>query len=166
MVMNLMQVSAAPVPSGTVQAVFTQMAYATPMHSMTYDGSITLEYTNPSTSVETSKTTATGSVSIAVSTHAGLVDTRTLLDGFVRDATHDSTAGTAVSTASGLVQSAAAGGVDQVNPVTGTPITQYDADTFPRSGALQVKGMKGALLMTAISATDVRLDLDADGNGT
>ena len=44
-------------------------------------------------------------------------------------------------------------------------ITKNDADAYPSAGAVQVKGMNSTLRVTALSAEQVRLDLDADGNG-
>jgi hypothetical protein len=166
MTMTLTQVSVTPVPSGSVHMALTQMSYVTPRHSMTFSGPMQVDYTNPSPSVETGRVTAIGPVTIAVSTHTGFLDTVTLQSGFVVDDTYDSSLGRTVSTASGLLQSVAAGGIVRVSPVAGAPVTKYDNDAYPRAGAVQVSGKNSTLLMTALSATDVQLDVDADGNGS
>jgi hypothetical protein len=161
-----MTITQASASSGSAHLAFSNMSYVTPRHSMTLNGSTDYVLTTPSPTVETYQTTSSGSMTIALSTHTGYTDTVTLLDGFVVYATYDEAVGTTVSTASGLLQSQAAGGVVQVNTPAATPLKEYDADAYPSSGTMQVKGMSSSLLITAVSATDVRLDVDANGDGT
>lgn len=164
--MTLTQASASPVPSGSVQLQMSQMSFVTPKHAMMISGSMLFDYAQTSASLETSRATASGALTVAVTTHAGVSDTVTLLDGFVVDETYDNTVGLTVSTSSGLLQSQAAGGVVRITPVAGAPLRTYDTDAYPRSGAVQVTGMSGLMLMSVLSADAVQLNLDADGNGT
>jgi len=50
--------------------------------------------------------------------------------------------------------------------MAGAPITKNDTDDYPYAGTVQVKGMNSTLQMTVLSTSNVRLDLDADGNGS
>lgn len=50
---------------------------------------------------------------------------------------------------------------------TPTPIFQLATDAYPSSGALRATGTSGStLLITAVDAQNVQLQLDADGNGS
>jgi hypothetical protein len=47
-----------------------------------------------------------------------------------------------------------------------TPITQASSDAYPNGGQVRVTGAAGSqLLVTAVSNTQVRRELDADGDG-
>jgi len=150
--------------SASAQVTFNQASYVTARHSTTLNGSTNLDYAEGVTT-ETYTTTSAGSMTIALSTHTGYTDTVTLLDGFFVQETIDS-AGTTVSRAGGLLQSQAAGGIVEVNTPAATPMTEYGADAYPSSGTVQVKGLNSSLLITAVSATNARLDVDANGDGT
>ena len=97
-------------------------------------------------------------------------DTVTLLDGYTVDSNYDRTAlppggtvaGRTTSSASGKVASASAGGFVLVQTVE--PIVQYDIDAYPRSGRLTAVGNTGSVQVTVLSTTQVRIELDADGN--
>jgi hypothetical protein len=56
--------------------------------------------------------------------------------------------------------------VVEVATVSGASLIKYDAEAYPQSGVVQVKGKNSTLLITALSANDVKLDLDADNNGS
>jgi hypothetical protein len=71
-----------------------------------------------------------------------------------------------VSTFDGLLESRGAAGVVHVATATNAPIRQYAADNYPYTGTVQVKGVNSTLQMTILSTSNVRLDLDADGNGS
>lgn len=53
-----------------------------------------------------------------------------------------------------------------VTLTTVSPIVQLDADAYPSSGVLKVKGAHGTLLLTVLSATTLQEQLDADDDGT
>jgi hypothetical protein len=161
-----MTLTSANATSGSARVVMTQLLYDTPKHAMTLDGTMLVTYT--SGSVETAQATAEGAVTVAASIKhltPPFNDTVTLQNGFAATDTHDATQGLTTSTFSGLVQSAAAGGVVQVNTVAGTPIRKLDTDANPSAGAMQVKGKNSELLMTVQSNTAVRLDHDVNGDG-
>jgi hypothetical protein len=102
-------------------------------------------------------------------------DTVTLKNGFVSEATYEAlaapppgsaTPGRTLSTVTGSLESTVAGGVVEVSTDAGAPITTYDADSYPRSGVVQVRGINSRLLLTGLSTDAVRLDLDANGDGS
>jgi hypothetical protein len=99
-------------------------------------------------------------------------DTVTLRAGYTMDSVDDSTVvppgggtttGLTSTTASGQVASASAAGYVLVRTLQ--PMLQYDVDTSPRSGQFEVVGRTGSLRATVLSTTQVRIDLDADGDG-
>jgi nitrogen fixation protein FixH len=103
---------------------------------------------------------------LVVSTHLPFTDTVTLHDGFVVEEQYDTSLDRSTSTTNGLLESAAANGVVRVTTVAGAPITKNDTDDYPYAGTVQVKGINSTLQMTVLSTSNVRLDLDADGNGS
>jgi hypothetical protein len=117
--------------------------------------------------------TANGPIVVAVTTHLPFTDTVTLQNGFVVRESDDSSVapppgatqfGRTVSNAQGRLDSALAGGTVDVSTVV--DISKYQAEAYPRSGTVQVKGKKGTLMLTALSADSVRLDLDANDDGS
>jgi hypothetical protein len=141
----------------------TQLAFDTPRHAITLTGSVRLQ----DASTDTVQTTTEGAVTVAVTLKhltPAFVDTVTLQDSFVARETYGN--GEIVSSMNGLLDSTAAGGIVQLTTPTNAPIRQSDASDYPYAGALQITGQKGMLQMTVLSANDVRLDLDADSNGS
>jgi hypothetical protein len=158
--------------SFNARMVFAQMLDATENHSVTLSGAALLAYSQPGT-LEITRMTADGSLVAAVRTHL-FDDTVTLLDGFVSEATYDAAAapppgsttpGRTLSTAVGSLESTAAGGIVAVSTDESAPITSYDADAYPRAGVVRVKGTSGTLLLTGLTASTVRLDLDTNDDG-
>ena len=151
------------VVSDTVGRVaMTDLSFDTPRHAMTLNGSVRLQ----DVSTDTVQTTE-GAVRVAVRLKhltPAFVDTVTLQDGFVARETYGN--GETVIAFDGLLDSTAAGGVVRLTTPTNAPIRQSDADDYPYAGVLQITGRNGALQMTALSADQVRLDLDADSNGS
>lgn len=150
--------------SATVGRVaMTQLSFDTTRHAISLNGSVRLE----DVSTDTMQTTTEGPVTVAV-TLKHLVpafnDTVTLREGFVARETFGN--GETVSTMDGMLDSAAAGGIVRLTTLTNTPIRQYDANDYPYTGALQIKGKNSTLQMTVLSTDQVRLDLDVDGNGS
>jgi len=149
---------------GSADVTMAQMSYATSRHTMTFDGAMLLDYT-PGT-VEIGRATAKGPMKLVVSTHLPFTDTVTLHDGFVVEEQYDTLLERTTSTTNGLLESAAANGVVRVTTMAGAPIAKNDTDDYPYAGTVQVKGMNSTLQMTVLSTSNVRLDLDADGNGS
>jgi len=167
MTMSLTAITLSPVPTVDAKVALSQMSVATANHSTTLNGSMLFHYALPvGTSPETARMTADGSVTVMVSTHVGYSDTVTLHNGFAEEDVYDTALARTLSTVSGRLQSTTAGGLVDVGTVAGAPITKYDTDAYPRAGTVQVKGRNSTLRLTALSANDVRLDLDADGNGS
>jgi len=152
------------VVSDTVGRVaMTDLSFDTPRHAMTLNGSVRLQ----DVSTNAVQTTTEGAVTVAVTLKhltPAFIDTVKLQDGFVARETYGN--GETVSTMDGLLESTAAGGVVRLTTPTNTPIRQFDANDYPYAGSLQITGQKGMLQMTVLSANDVRLDLDADSNGS
>lgn len=100
-------------------------------------------------------------------------DTVTLLAGYNVTATYDSgavppggsVAGLSTLAVNGAISAASLGGTIVIS----TPLTikQYDVDAYPREGQVQVRGANnGLLVLTALSTTTVRVQLDANNDGT
>jgi hypothetical protein len=141
-------------------------------HAFTMNGNAQLAYSEPSLSMATLRLTTDGPVTAVVSTPV-FSDTVTLHSGFVQQSVIDmsvqppaggTTPGSATTTASGRLTSQAAGG--EVTVATTSSMVQYADDSFPRSGAVHITGRTGSLQITALSAEQVQLDLDANGDGT
>jgi hypothetical protein len=99
----------------------------------------------------------------------------TLLNGFVSQASYSASVtrpgstvpeGRTLSTVSGSLNSVAAGGIVEVSTVASQPIASYGDDAYPSAGVVQVRGMKGTLLLTGLSVDTVRLDLDTNDDGS
>lgn len=141
-------------------------------HAVTLTGTMQMSYSEPSASVARLRLVADGPVVAVVSTPV-FGDTVTLLSGYVQEAVVDiaaapppgsSTPGRTSTTTAGRIASQAAAG--EVTVATVDAIVQYADDPFPRTGALDVTGRNGSLRITALTPTDVRLDLDSNGDGT
>jgi hypothetical protein len=100
-------------------------------------------------------------------------DTVTLHAGYTVTATRDpfalppgsGVAGLGTLTVNGAISATSLGGAIVIS----TPITfrQFDIDPFPREGQLQVRGANnGMLVLTVLSTSTVRVQLDANGDGT
>lgn len=153
--------------SFSAQITMTDYSYSSAKHSVTFNGRAVLDFAQQSASVFTARATADGPLTVALSlAHLAYADTVTLLDGFVVDDTLDTLIGSTLSTGRGLIQSANAGGIVEVTTMTDAPIAKYAVDAYPRAGVVQVKGMNSTLQMTVLSTSNVRLDLDADDNGS
>lgn len=132
-------------------------------HSMTINGNLTLACSQLGPTSARCTSTANGTVSAALHTHQ-FDDTVTLQNGFVEESTRDDSLGHSQTTLRGTIHSAAAGG--KVSVSTETAIGALDADAYPHEGAVRVSGERGVMRITALSATQVRIDLDAATDGT
>ncbi|MEY3252714.1 MAG: hypothetical protein RL227_1687 [Pseudomonadota bacterium] len=101
----------------------------------------------------------------------GFNDDITLRAGHAIEASFDAGAqppgggapGLARTTAQGSVASAAAGGYVAVRTLQ--PLQQYAGDIAPRTGQIEGVGKNGSLQLYVLPAAQVRIELDADGNG-
>jgi hypothetical protein len=141
-------------------------------HAVTLNGTMQMTFSVSSQTLGTLRLVASGPIVAAVSTPV-FADTVTLMSGYTQHTVIDTeaapppggmTPGRSSTTGAGRIASQAAGG--EVTVVTVDAIVQYADDAFARTGTLQVTGRTGSLRITAVSPTDVRLDLDANGDGT
>lgn len=170
------QVITTPTPAVKARMALTQMSTVTANHALTLHGVMLLDYAQPSALLETTRLTAEGLVTVSFNTHLPHSDTVTLQSGYTQFDSYDPTAlppgggvaGRTSTTLQGRLQSVQAGGIVEVATAANAPLVSYDADSlgYPREGVLQVKGVHGTLRMSALSASTVQLELDADDNGT
>lgn len=115
------------------------------------------------TAVDTGSDTITAAAFSESNTVGGVTSTRTLKDFTART---DLLLGQATTTYSGILTSSALGG-SSVTFGSITPFVTLANGTYPSSGAARAVGANGsAAIFTVLDATTVRIDLDADGNGT
>jgi hypothetical protein len=140
-------------------------------HSVTLNGAMQMTFSASNPAVPTLRLVTTGPVVANVSTPV-FTDTVTLLSGYTQQTVIDTeatpppgsfTPGRSTTTTAGRIASHAAAG--EVTVATVDAIVQYADDAFARTGALDVTGLNGSLRITALSPTDVRLDLDSNGDG-
>lgn len=133
-------------------------------HSLTLNGDVLLGYRVLSDTEEQMKLSAEGPVTALVHTHLPYDDTVTLQPGFEQNTTHNYSLGRSTSTVEGVMESLAAGGSFAVTTLT--PIELYDSDTYPRAGAVKMRGRTGIMNLQILSATQVQVDLDVNGDGS
>lgn len=133
-------------------------------------GSVAAHYTKVSSTVTRTELLVGASALTGTTSVGGISETVTYENGFSISTTDTKTStGAAVS-----VSTTVSGAISAAGPLTGrivlatpAPIVQLAADAYPSSGALRATGTSGStLLVTALSASQVRLQLDADGNGS
>lgn len=171
MAVALTAVSISPRLSFAASATMTALTFTLPGHTARYDGGVTMSYAEPSATLATTRLVV-GNQFVVQATTANYSDTFTLRAGHTIDSTYDAAAlppggnqpGLTTTTANGTVASASAGGYVAVTTLA--PMLQYDADSYPRSGHLDVVGKNGSLQLTVLPAGQVRIDLDANGDGT
>lgn len=174
---SVLSVGATTLPSFRAQAVFTRVVdeATNHLHGMALDGAVIMDYAQLGSVAERLAITVSGSLVSQVHTHAFGNDTVTLQDGFVEDSTYDASvlppgggggvAGCTTSTISGALHSAAAGGIVAVSMNAGDAIVKYNAEAFPRAAHVRIAGARGKLHLVALSAEQVRIDLDDDDDG-
>jgi len=168
---TLNAIAVSPRLSFTADATMTALTLTLPGHSARYDGGVTMSYAEASATLATTRVLV-GNQLVVHATTANYSDTFTLRAGHTIDSTYDAAAlptganqpGLTTTTANGTVESAAAGGYVAVTTLA--PMLQYDVDTSPRSGHLDVAGKNGSLQLTVLPAGQVRIDLDANGDRT
>lgn len=133
-------------------------------------GSVAASYTDVSATVSRTEllvgaaglsgTVSVGNVSETIAYENGFSIATTSTVNGAGAAVSSSTTVSGAITASGLANG-------RIVLATPAPIVQLAADAYPSSGALRATGTSGStLLVTALSASQVRLQLDADGNGS
>jgi hypothetical protein len=132
-------------------------------HGMTLDGSLDLNCALLSSTSMRCTSTASTAVRAELRTHL-FTDTVTLQRGFVEDATYDDGTGHTMSNVRGTIDSTLAGGAFSVS--TDTAIGRLYSDPYPHEGRLRVTGDSGTMLIAPQSATQVRIDLDSNDDGT
>lgn len=132
-------------------------------HGLTLDGTLNVEAAELSATASRWTMTATTPVRAAVHTHL-FDDSLELLAGFVEEEIADGATGHVTSNMRGTINSTAAGGAFSV--ATDTAIGRLYADPYPHEGRLRVSGDRGTMLITPQSATQVRVDLDVEDDGT
>jgi hypothetical protein len=167
------QISQTPILAIRARIVMGQLSDAASQHALTLDGALLLDYSAPSATLENLRLSADGVVQARVTTHV-FTDAVRLQNGYTAQLAIDSsiappaggsTFGRTISSVSGSLESTAAGGIVEISTPAGTPLIQYADDLYPRAGTVQVKGRKGTLVMTALSAEQVQVRLDVDGDG-
>jgi hypothetical protein len=153
-------------PTFGARMVFVQLSQEATngRHGLMLDGAAVLDYAQVSDTAERMKMTADGNVVSTVRTHLPFNDTVTLNSGFFQDTSYDANTGLATTTMTGSVQSRVLGGTVVVSTVT--PIQVLDGDGYPRSGTVKTVGSTGEVRLTPLSASQVRIELDADQNGS
>ena len=151
---------------------FAALGATGPDGSFSINGSVSLSYTEVGTLATYQMVIGAGGLSTAVVTPQ-YSDTLTLGGGFEQTVTYDSAALPPGSTVAGLgtarvngtISATSLGGT--VTLATTAPFQQYEIDAYPRAGQLRASGANGsAVRLTALSATTVRIELDANGDGT
>jgi hypothetical protein len=168
---TLNAITVSPSVSFAADATMTALTITLPGHEARYDGGFAMSYAEPS-ATRASTRLVVGNQLVVQATTVNYSDTFTLRAGHTIDSTYDAAAlppggnqpGLTTTTANGTVASASAGGYVAVTTLA--PLLQYDVDSFPRSGHLDVVGRNGSLQLTVLPAGQVRVDLDANGDGT
>jgi hypothetical protein len=158
--------------SATASVTYSQLTATSGDQSFSINGGFSFNF-SVLNSVSTAQLAIGGSGLTASVATPGYSDTITLGAGYNVTATYDSAAlppgssiaGLATLTVNGAITAASIGGTIVIS----TPITfrRYAIDPHPREGQLQVRGVNnGLLVVTVLSTTTVRLQLDANGDGT
>ncbi|MCU0952619.1 MAG: hypothetical protein MUC68_16595 [Burkholderiaceae bacterium] len=161
--------------SGTL--TFTELATATLDASFAINGSVALAYTEAGTLATYQTLVGSGGLAMRV-TADGFSDSLTLRAGFEQVATSDRAAlppnaasptplprGLNTARVNGTLSANSLGGA--VTLATPTAFARYAVDPYPRAGQLLVTGAGGSRLqITALSTDIVRIELDANGDGS
>ena len=152
--------------SWTITMTFNNFAVASTQYTASMNGSMTVSDSNKGVN-SNSQTISTPLVEVSA-TYAGVSRTRTLsafsaTSTTVPDATYVYLRS---DTVSGVVSSSALAS-QSVTFSTPTTIVRRGTDAYPSSGVFLITGANNSQLkLTAVSATQVRQDLDANGDGT
>lgn len=165
-------VQQAPVLSMTASITYSQLTATSSEGSFAINGSFAFNFTRQG-SVDTAQLSIGANGLAATVATASYSDTVTLLAGYSVTATYDSAAvppggsvaGLSTLAVNGAISAASLGGTIVIS--TPLAIRQYDIDPHPREGQVQVRGANnGLLVLTVLSTTTVRVQLDANNDGT
>lgn len=150
--------------SATLAMTLTGFVTTTGNDSVQGDGTLTLSLSQ--TSAATELTLATTRLALSGRT-AGQPYNLTLTDTRLTVRVGTSGGGSQASITYNSTLASSGLGDKQVSITTLQPLMATGTDAYPSSGQLLVKGDAGSTLrITAINATQVRLELDAGGDGT
>jgi len=143
---------------------FVQVTAVDGQTSASINGSVAV--TAVSTSSDVQMTLTVGASSLTVTSSApGYTDTIVYDPGMQVVVGTNATTASSVVTLNGSFFAASIGG--RVGVTTLQPVAQLATDLHPSSGQIRVSGAAGSqLLVTALNSTQVRLELDANGDGT
>lgn len=138
--------------------------------SVTLNGGFTLSYVEPNASTSTTQITVPNALSVQV-VHPLYQDTVGLQPGYALRLYYDlatppgaGTGGRTIIEVLGKVSSTRVGGIFDVwSQPPGLDL--WDIDLYPRSGQVLLQGRNGRVLLTVLSNTTVRLELDANSDG-
>ena len=158
--------------SATATVTYSQLTASSTEGSFFINGSFTYNLSRLGSVYSAQLSIGVNGLTAAV-TGASYSDTVTLHAGYTVTATRDPAAlptgssipGVGTLTVNGAISATSIGGTIVIStPVT---IKQFDIDPFPREGQLQVRGANnGLLVLTVLSTSTVRVQLDANGDGT
>lgn len=162
----------APALSMIASITYSQLTATSSEGSFAINGGFDFTFTRQG-SVDTAQLSIGGNGLAATVATANYNDTVTLLAGYNVTATYDSAAlppggsiaGLSTLAVNGAISAALLGGTVVIS--TPLAIKQYDVDAYPREGQVQVRGANsGLLVLTVLSTTTVRVQLDANNDGT
>ena len=165
MVMTVASVTGTTQLSGTMQ--FQRLTVTTGSLVTTVAGTATVTETDTGTETDIGIVSGATPLSVAM-VSPSYTDTITLGSGFtIATASQDAADGDTISL-SGNFNAASLPSLDGVLTVsTLQPVVTTSASAYPTSGKLRVTASGGGvLLLTVANATQVELQLDADGNGS
>lgn len=154
---------------------FGALTASTADFSSSMNGTVTIAMTMTSTVVTSTITVDSGGLTTAVSSMTPVYsETLTMASGLTFREIDDATLGLPGSVnpgmasmwADGTVSSSRLGG-QSITIATVTPMQAYFVNPYPHAGQTVVSGASGTKLrMTAVDSMSVRLELDANGDGT
>ena len=163
---SVIRVGVTTLPSFSLAMRMTQLSTEATngRHGMALDGTVNLDYAQLSDTTDHLVLTASGPVTTTIHTHLPYTDTLTLQPGYTEDSRYDASLGRRLTTTQGAVHSAALGGIVAVT--TKSSIASLDSEPYPNAGSVRIAGSQGVMRLTALSASQVQIDLDVAGDGS
>jgi hypothetical protein len=164
-------VQAPPVASIAATVTYTQLRASSTEGDFFINGSFTYNLTQVGRITAAQLSIGVNDLTAAVA-GSNYTDTVTLHAGYTVTATRDpvalppgsATPGARTLTVNGAISATSIGGTIVIN--TPATIRQFDIDPFPREGQVQVRGVNdGLLVLTVLSTSTVRVQLDANADG-
>lgn len=148
----------------TAAAQFQNVSVADASSTSTVSGTVAVSEVDSDTRSDSTILVGSGGLNVAV-VSSGYNDTISFLQGFqivTSEAVNGSTSSVSVS---GAMNATSING--RVTLSTPVALSQADADAYPSSGQVLVTGASGSkLLLTVLSNSQVKLELDTNGDGT